>query len=155
MTPDTIEIIRSAKETGERLAQGAPLAFGADPGYDVPSILVDTNTRFQTIEGFGGAFTEAAATTFFKMNPEAQAAVLKAYFDPQEGIGYTLCRTHINSCDFALDNYAYDETPGDTALEHFSIERDRKALIPFIRLPLKRRAGRSSCLLRPGRRRRG
>ena len=44
-----------------------------------------------------------------------------------------MCRTHINSCDFSLNNYAYDETAGDTDLKKFSIERDRKLLIPLIR----------------------
>jgi glucosylceramidase len=29
---------------------------------------------------------------------------MKAYFDVEEGHGYTLCRTHINRCDFALGN---------------------------------------------------
>ena len=51
----------------------------------------------------------------------------------ESGHGYTLCRTHINSCDFSLGNYAYAEVPGDTELKHFSIERDRKALIPMIK----------------------
>ena len=39
----------------------------------------------------------------------------------------------MNSCDFALGNYAHVETPGDTALKSFSIARDRQALLPFIK----------------------
>jgi glucosylceramidase len=128
-----VEVIRTAKDTGERLSAAGRLEFGSDPGYETPSVLVDVSRRFQTIEGFGGAFTEAAASTFQKMDSEAQSAILKGYFDIQDGLGYTLCRTHINSCDFALGNYAYAEVDGDTALEHFSIERDRRTLIPFIR----------------------
>ena len=38
----------------------------------------------------------------------------------------------IGSSDYALSRYALDETPGDLAMEHFSIARDRKALIPYI-----------------------
>jgi glucosylceramidase len=67
------------------------------------------------------------------MSAERQAEILKAYFDPVDGLGYTLCRTHINSCDFSLGNYAYTEVPGDVELKHFSIDRDRQALIPMIR----------------------
>ena len=133
MVPDPIEIFRTAKDTGERLSNLAPVPFGPEPGYETPSVMVDDAHRYQRIEGFGGAFTEASASTFFKMNSDAQSMILKAYFDPEEGLGYSLCRTHINSCDFALGNYAYDEVAGDTALEHFSIERDRRTLIPFIR----------------------
>lgn len=137
MNADIIEMIRTVKDTGERLSEHAPAAFGPNPDDDTPSILVDAGTRYQVIEGFGGAFTEAAATTFYKMNSEAQSAILRAYFDPVDGNGYTLCRTHINSCDFSLGNYAYAETPGDTSLEHFSVERDRRTLIPFIRAAIQ------------------
>ncbi|NQU66364.1 MAG: glycoside hydrolase family 30 protein [Candidatus Marinimicrobia bacterium] len=97
------------------------------------AIQVQTNRQFQTIEGFGGAFTEAAATTLYKMPKPVQRAIIDAYFNAKTGHGYTFCRTHINSCDFSLGNYAYVDTPGDTELTSFSIDRDRKALIPFIR----------------------
>jgi glucosylceramidase len=137
MNPDTIEVFRTAKESGERIAERAPVAFGLDTPYPVPSVLVDPNKRFQVIEGFGGAFTEAAATTFSKMDSEAQSAILRAYFDPIDGLGYNLCRTHINSCDFALGNYAYDEVDGDHDLALFSIEHDRRTLIPLIRAAMQ------------------
>lgn len=69
-----------------------------------------------------------------KKLPEArQQEILEAYFDSEKGLGYTLCRTHINSCDFSLGNYAYCEQPGDFELKTFSIERDRQALLPFIK----------------------
>jgi glucosylceramidase len=133
MADTLIHWVRTAKGTQERLTAQAPLAFTDDPAPDMPSITMDAGTRFQTIEGFGGAFTEAAAVTLYKMPPDKQAEILKAYFDPQGGNGYTLCRTHINSCDFSLGNYAYDEVDGDVAFTHFSIDRDRQALIPMIK----------------------
>ncbi|HOT93558.1 MAG TPA: glucosylceramidase, partial [Anaerolineae bacterium] len=133
MADTLIQWVRTAKGTGERLTAQAPLAFTAGPAPDMASITVDARTRFQTIEGFGGAFTEAAAVTLYKMPPDKQTEILKAYFDPREGHGYALCRTHINSCDFSLGNYAYDEVAGDVDLTHFSIDRDRQALIPMIK----------------------
>jgi glucosylceramidase len=127
-----IRVYRTARDTGERLTEGAPLALEQGLEPDLPSILVDSATRYQEIEGFGGAFTEAAAVTLSKMSGERRTEVLKAYFDVEQGHGYTLCRTHINSCDFALGNYAYSEVDGDVELEHFDIARDRQALIPLI-----------------------
>jgi glucosylceramidase len=59
--------------------------------------------------------------------------VLRAYFGPVHGHGYTLCRVHMNSCDFALGNYAHAPQPGDVDLSSFNIERDRQALLPFIK----------------------
>ena len=46
-------------------------------------------------------------------------------------------RTHINSCDFSLENYALCETE-DRKLTDFSIQRDKKMLIPFIKAALER-----------------
>jgi glucosylceramidase len=43
----------------------------------------------------------------------------------------------MNSCDFALGNYAHVDTPGDLALESFNIDRDRQALLPFIQAALR------------------
>jgi len=128
-----VQVFRTAQDTGDRLTKQAPLTFEVGLEPPTPSILVDSGTRYQEIEGFGGAFTEAAALTFFNMSAARQAEILKAYFDPAQGLGYTLCRTHINSCDFATGNYAYTEVAGDVELEHFDISRDRQALIPLIK----------------------
>jgi glucosylceramidase len=100
---------------------------------NVASILVDPRVKYQEIVGFGGAFTDSAGSVLLKMPEAKQEEILHAYFDPEKGLGYTLCRTHINSCDFSTENYAYDETPGDTDFKNFSIERDRRELIPMIK----------------------
>jgi len=102
------------------------------PDENFPTIIIDDDKTFQTIEGFGGAFTDAAATTFGKLPRGAQEEFLKASFDPVEGNGYTLCRTTIHSCDYSGEMYTYDDTPGDKALKDFSIDHDRKDRIPFI-----------------------
>ena len=104
------------------------------------SLWIDPERSFQTMEGFGGAFTEAAAHSWLKLSELQRDAVLKAYFDPVEGHGYSFCRVHMNSCDFSLGNYAHAATPGDLALSNFSIERDEQALLPFI-LAAQRVAG--------------
>lgn len=113
---------------------------------EMASIFVDPGVRYQEIEGFGGAFTEAAALTFSKLPAERQAEVLAAYFDPLRGHGYTLGRTHINSCDFSLGNYAYAEVDGDVELRRFSLDRDRQALIPLLKAA-QQAAGRPLKLL--------
>jgi glucosylceramidase len=132
MSEQSIRVFCTARDTGERIAERSSIEPGDSVDYSVPSVMVDCTKRFQEIEGFGGAFTEAAAATLHKMSPEVQEEILRAYFDPQAGHRYTLCRTHINSCDFSLGNYAYTEVEGDTDLAHFSIDRDRRDLIPMI-----------------------
>ena len=105
----------------------------AGAGQHAARVWVEPGRTFQTVEGFGGAFTEAAAVTWMKLGAQQRDDVLRAYFDPVSGHGYRFCRVHMNSCDFSLGNYAHAEVPGDTALEHFSVARDAQALIPFIR----------------------
>lgn len=100
------------------------------------SVLANERVLFQTHLGFGGAFTEAAAHTFYKLSEKNREAFLRACFDPRDGNGYTLCRTHINSCDFALGNYASVEQEGDTDLKTFSLDRERKEILPMIKSAL-------------------
>ena len=90
-----------------------------------------TNTR-QTILGFGGAFTEASASIYDKLSKEKKKEIIQSYFS-EKGNAYTMGRSHINSCDFSLGNYAHCETPNDKELNDFSISRDKKMLIPFIK----------------------
>ena len=140
--PAALHWVLSARDSrhghGLQLAAQPPLPADADADAaahaTAPARLwVDTTRRFQRLEGFGGAFTEAAATTWLKLSDAQREAFLRACFDQQQGHGYTLCRVHMNSCDFALGNYAHLEREGDHALDSFSIERDRQALLPMIK----------------------
>ena len=125
----------SGAAADQLIADRGSLNFAAleQPDEHDPTIMIDETKTFQTIEGFGGAFTDAAATTFGKLPKEAQEEFLKACFDPVEGNGYTLCRTTIHSCDYSGEMYTYDDTPGDKELKDFTIKHDLKDRIPFIK----------------------
>ena len=141
----SVRFFLSARDGDARLAEQRPLLrCGADTAQQ--RLVVNTARRFQVHLGFGGAFTEAAATVWQGLPEAAREQLLHDYFDPQDGHGYTLGRVHMNSCDFALGNYAHVEQRDDFALETFSIERDRHALLPFIQAAL-RVAGRPIRLL--------
>ncbi len=95
-------------------------------------IVVNTGETFQTITGFGGAFTESSATLLNQLSAEKRNQIMEAYFS-SEGAQYSLTRTHMNSCDFSIDHYSYAPIAGDTALESFSIAEDTADLIPMIK----------------------
>src|SRR2546427_2323716 len=78
-------------------------------------VFVDPARTFQTHLGIGGAMTDAAAETFAKLPKDKQQEILTAYFDPVKGLGYTLARTNIHSCDFSSASYTY-VTEGDKDL---------------------------------------
>ena len=111
-------------------------------------ITLNNDKAYQTILGFGGAFTEAATYTLNKLSKANQDKVLKAYFDIDSGLGYNLGRVHINSCDFSLENYSYVE-PYDTELKTFDIAREKQWVIPTIKAAEKIRGGEILLLASP------
>lgn len=127
------KVIQTAKDTGDKLSKKKDINLLSKLNSSLPVVALDRTKTYQEIIGFGGAFTEAASTTLDKMSSDKRKEIMKAYFDPKNGHGYTLCRTHINSCDFSLGNYAYCEVDGDTKLKNFDISRDKKSLIPMIK----------------------
>lgn len=96
------------------------------------AIKLFPETTFQTITGFGGAFTESSAYLLNKLSKENRKKIIDAYFS-SEGANYSLTRTHMNSCDFSLSNYSYTPVKDDKELKHFTIEEDKDDLIPFIK----------------------
>lgn len=95
------------------------------------SICLYPQIREQRFLGFGGAVTEAAAYNWLRLPPDAARELIEAYYG-DAGLRYTLGRTHINSCDFSLGNYACVSDPMDTTLSTFQMERDRRYLLPML-----------------------
>ena len=95
------------------------------------SITVDPTKQFQTFLGIGAALTDASAETYYKLPKEKQNEFMEAYFDVDNGIGYSLARTHIHSCDFSTESYTYIDE-GDANLKSFNINHDKEFRIPFI-----------------------
>ena len=99
---------------------------------NVSEITLNTNKKFQTITGFGGAFTESSAYLLNQMSKEKRQEILDAYFS-EKGSNYSLTRTHMNSCDFSISNYSYSPVEGDVNLKHFSVKEDMDDIIPMIK----------------------
>ena len=130
----TAVVYTTADSTTLRLSPSDTLAFATSEPTSEGRIyvFVDPQKTFQTMIGIGGALTDASAETFAKLPAAAQDSVLRAYYSTDQGIGYTLARTNINSCDFSSDSYTY-VTEGDSTLASFSIAHDLKYRIPLIR----------------------
>jgi len=129
-----VTVYLTAKDTDQHLAKAGVLQFEPkpQPGEREQTVFVDATKKFQTFLGIGAALTDASAETFYKLPKEKQQEFLKAYFDPKDGIGYTLGRTHIHSCDFSSESYTYVKD-GDKELESFNIAHDEKYRIPFLK----------------------
>lgn len=108
------------------------LSSGVSPSA-TPDVSVDPTKPLQAIEGFGGAFNEHGWSALLALEPAERHAVMKAIFDPKEGLRFNLARAPIGASDYSTDRYTLNETRGDFAMAKFSIERDKKLLIPYVR----------------------
>ena len=86
--------------------------------------------KYQCIEGFGGAFTDASGYVFSLMPKKLQDQFLTDCFSP-EGLNYTFGRTSVDSCDFSRGMYAADDIPGDVKLTGFDISRPMQYVLPL------------------------
>tara|TARA_R110001583_G_scaffold153896_1_gene305575 strand:+ start:2543 stop:4045 length:1503 start_codon:yes stop_codon:yes gene_type:complete len=105
------------------------------------SIFVNTSKQHQTFVGIGAALTDASAETFFKLNKDQQKLFMESYYSVENGIGYSLARTIIHSCDFSSESYTYIEE-GDSELKTFNIEHDKQYRIPFTKLAIAAAGGK-------------
>ena len=113
-----------------------------------PFIKVHKETMKQEVLGFGGSFTESSASIYSNLSKDKKEEIIQAYFG-ETGNNYSMGRTHINSCDFSLENYAHCETTGDVDLKNFSISRNKKDLIPFIKDALKKTKNKFKIMASP------
>jgi glucosylceramidase len=111
-------------------------------------VFANPDKQFQTFLGIGGALTDASAETFSKLPPAQQEELLQAYYDTKKGIGYSLARTNINSCDFSSDSYTY-VAEGDKELKTFNISHDLKYRIPFIKKAIAAAGGSLTMFVSP------
>lgn len=127
-------VYTTADSTDLRLSLTDTLRFEPHPQplETETCVFVDPVHSFQTFLGIGGAITDAAAETFAKLQADKQNELINAYYNPETGIGYTLARTHINSCDFSSASYTYVQE-GDKALSSFDIAHDKEQRIPLIK----------------------
>ena len=137
-----IVIYTSAAGSEQRLSRSGTATL--QPGHKLveaeTSIFVDPGKRYQSLIGIGGAITDSSAEVFAKLDPARQAEFLKAYYDKDAGIGYSLARTTIHSSDFSSASYTYIEE-GDKDLSTFSIDHDRRFRIPLIKRAIEAAGG--------------
>lgn len=84
---------------------------------------------YQTIIGFGGAFTEATGVSIKKLPQEKQEKIAKEYFS-KDGLNYSIGRLPIGSSDFSLSSYSYSNKAD---LSDFTIEKDDNYIIPIVK----------------------
>jgi len=95
------------------------------------TIVLDTATTYQTIDGFGAALTGSSAYLINNMSVEKRKALLPDLFDAEKGIGINYLRITIGSSDFSIGTYSYCD---QNDITKFAIpERDKLDLLPVLK----------------------
>jgi glucosylceramidase len=146
-----VTVYTTAQNTNFRISKtDSSLQFSdfGQPAETQVCVFVDASHSFQTIIGIGGAITDASAETFAKLPLKVQKSFLTSYYDTVKGIGYTLGRTNIHSCDFSSASYTY-VSDGDAELKTFSVDHDKQYRIPFIQQIIAAAGGKLTLYVSP------
>lgn len=132
--PETV-IYRTTPTQGFSEVCGAEWSRHTGPGAQ--RLDLDRAERRQTYRGIGGSFAEASCYTLMKMPEPKRAEAFDMLFG-EDGLRLNLGRIHCAASDYSVHFYSYDDVAGDVALKQFSIDDDRKWVIPAIKEALKR-----------------
>lgn len=104
---------------------------------DFPTIEVNETETYQEMDGFGFSLTGGSAMLLSKMSDGVRQELLTELFDNEnDNIGISYLRISVGSSDLDEFVFSYDDIPvgeTDVNMEHFSIEQDRKYLIPMLK----------------------
>lgn len=113
-----------------------------DRKAEIEQIIEVTDSKtYQTMDGFGYTLTGGSALHIAKMEPAAQAALLKELFAVDgNNIGVSYLRLSIGASDLDEKVFSYNDLPAgetDIDLKKFDLGYDKLYLIPVIKEILK------------------
>ncbi len=144
----TAQVIETDGNQSKLLSTQPSVTFGAElTGRKAPpTITVNDGATYQTMDGFGAAFSDSAAWLLYnKLNSTQYSNLMTQFFSPTSGIGMSMMRLPMGASDFAVNgNYSYDDTTNcsaDPNLAGFSIAHDSAYIIPVIQKALSLNPG--------------
>lgn len=102
-------------------------------GKNNATLTVNTRQRQQIWHGLGGTFNERGWHALQYLSDAERKHVMALLFDNEQGIGFDWGRIPMGASDYAMDRYTLNPVADDLAMTHFTIERDRHLLIPFVK----------------------
>jgi glucosylceramidase len=102
------------------------------------TIVVDATQQYQSMEGFGAAFTDSAAYLLYKVaqSGELTTTMNDLFTWNGNGIGLSFMRIPMGASDIALSVYSFDDQSAgktDLTLAGFSIVHDQAYILPIIK----------------------
>ena len=132
----TVSVVLSTHDQTRLMAAQPSVQFTANTS-GANQVLVDETQQYQSIEGFGAAFTDSACYLLEKVaQPAALPGALTDLFTRSgNGIGLSFMRIPMGASDIALSVYSFDDQPAgqtDPTLADFSVAHDQSYIQPLI-----------------------
>ncbi len=107
----------------------------AIPGNSLITFVLDPETKYQEMDGFGAAVTGSSAYNLMQMKPSDRKKFLTETFSHDKGMGYSYIRISIGCSDFSLSEYTCCDEKG---IENFSLQKEElEYVIPILKEILK------------------
>ncbi|WP_117883776.1 glycoside hydrolase family 30 protein [Aureibaculum luteum] len=119
--------------TNDKLWETETYTGITEAGLPKININLDITKTQQTVDGFGGCFNELGWEALGMITSVEKQQILNDLFDTENGCKFNICRMPIGANDYAVNWYSLNETPEDFTMKNFSIDRDKKRLIPYIK----------------------
>ena len=134
----TVDVWMTTDNQRTKLQKQSSISFSSRSSSTTPTVFIDENEGYQSIEGFGASFTDSAAYLLNEKVPPSQLnSVMTNLFDHTNGIGVSFVRNPMGASDLARYDYSYDDMPAgqtDPNLTNFSIAHDLADIVPLVKL---------------------
>jgi glucosylceramidase len=135
-----VSVVLSTNDETQLMAAQPTVNFitGSTADAGTNTVAVDSTQQYQSIDGFGAAFTDSAAYLLMQVEPPASlTGTLSDLFTRNGGgIGLSFMRIPMGASDLALSVYSFDDMPvgqTDPTLANFSIAHDQAYILPLIK----------------------
>jgi glucosylceramidase len=135
-----VSVVLSTNDETKLMAAQPTVNFvtGSTADAGTNTVVVDATQKYQSIDGFGAAFTDSAAWLLMDVEPSASLpGTLNDLFTRNgNGIGLSFMRIPMGASDIAQSVYSFDDQTApatDPTLANFSIAHDELYILPLIK----------------------
>uniref|UniRef100_A0A8R1DM22 Glucosylceramidase n=1 Tax=Caenorhabditis japonica TaxID=281687 RepID=A0A8R1DM22_CAEJA len=126
----------TSSHTGARLHRDVIYATDTEP-FGTLHLTIDSSKTYQTIQGFGSTFSDAAGANLKSLPDKLADTVLRQYFS-DSGLNLQFGRVPIASNEFSSSVYSYNDVSEDYEMQNFNLTKeDFQWKIPYIKTAQK------------------
>jgi glucosylceramidase len=134
---ESVSIWITTTDKSKLLQSQNNVTFAADAGTNPNTIVVDENTSYQGIDGFGFTLTGASASLINGLGTSQKNNLLQELFATSgNNIGISYLRITIGASDLSASPFTYNELAAgqtDNNLNNFSIAPEMTDLVPVLK----------------------